>query len=88
MQTASASGGTYEDLSGASAAANFASTNCIVDVYRPRKRFVKAVTKRTTSSKVGTLYAIRYLARDKAVQNVATGAGGGAVTFVQSPATG
>lgn len=87
VQAATASGGSFEDLSGAAAYANSASTNCIVEVFRPGKRYLKATTKRVTSSKAGTLYAIRTLARDKAVTNSATGAQGTKCVRVQSPTT-
>lgn len=87
VQGATASGGSYEDLDGASAYNNAASQNLIVEIHRPVKRFLKALSKRGTASKVGTLYAIRTLPRDLAVTNSATGAGGTKVTRTQSPTT-
>lgn len=84
VQGATATDASYANLNGAAAHANAASTNLVVELYRPTKRYLKSITNReTTGSAVGTVYVIRSRPGDMPVVNAATGAGGTVVVRSQ-----
>lgn len=83
VQGATATGANYANLNGAIAHANAASTNLVVELWRPRTRYLKSVTNRAgTETAVGTVSVIQSRPGDKPVTNAATGAGGTVVKRV------
>lgn len=85
VQGSTASGGSYANLNGAIAHANAASTNLIIELYRPQKRYLKSVTNReTTETAVGTVSVIQSRPGNKPVTNTVTGAGGAVVVRTQN----
>ena len=84
VQGATATGAAYADLNGAAAHAAYASTNVVVECWRPSTRYVKSLTNReTTGSAVGVVTVIRARPGDLPVTNAATGAGGTVLTRTQ-----
>lgn len=85
------SGGTYAALSGATATATSAANDdlntklLVVDVYRPRERYLKAnITSATANIAFGATYAILYKGRKAPVTQLAAEVA--QLTVVASPA--
>lgn len=63
---ATTSGGSYADLAGTSVAPGDNGDSFLIDVYRPRERFVRCEIDRSGANTVtGDVYAIQYTAASK-----------------------
>lgn len=64
----------YTDLAGSAVALGGASDeDAWIDVYRPRKRYVRLEAARGTSSTLESIWAIQYGSRKQPVDNTTTG---------------
>lgn len=78
--------GTMGDIEGSAIAPGASDEDQWIDIFRPRKRYLQLVAIRATSTKLGDMWAIKYGARVKPVDNNTAGTiAGEALT---SPSTG
>lgn len=75
-QQAADSGGSpddFSDLAGTSVVSGTSDEDVWIDIYRPRKRYLKVVATRGTSSTLESVWAIQYRGRKAPVSNVLSG---------------
>jgi hypothetical protein len=81
-----ASGGTFDDLTGSAVTATADNEVVWLDIYRPGARFVRPEWDRATATILGDIYAIQYGPRTLGVDNDTAGTISGELHI--SPATG
>lgn len=70
---ATTSGGSYADLAGTTVAPGDSGDSFLIDVYRPRERYVRCEIDRSgTNTVTGDIYAIQYTAASKPTTHGAT----------------
>lgn len=63
----------FSDLAGTSVASGTSDEDVWIDIYRPRKRYVRVTAARGTSSTLESIWAIQYRGRKAPVSNVVSG---------------
>lgn len=63
----------FSDIEGTSVSSGTTDEDVWVEIYRPTKRYVKAVFARGTSSTLESVWAFQYGARQEPVSNVVSG---------------
>ena len=75
LETSSDDGGSdaFTDLAGTEVGVGASDEDVWVEVHRPRERYIKAIFARGTSSTLGDIWALRYGAKTKPVDNTTAG---------------
>lgn len=58
------------DLAGSQVNSNGTQTDIVLDIYRPRERYVRGVVVRGTSTVIDAVWAIQYIAGKKPINNI------------------
>lgn len=87
VQMATATGATFEDITGSSLAGAAARQSLAVSVVRPGKRYVRASIT-ATGGAIGPVWSVRSQVRAAPVTNTVTGSGGAKYEIHLQPATG
>jgi hypothetical protein len=72
QQDTDAAGGTMADLEGTKILSDATQTDFVLDLYRPKERYVRLAVLRCTSTTIEAVWAIQYRGRSMPVDNDTT----------------